>query len=259
MSNHPDVPEECPLCKRVEVKILSLPMIAERLSENEIKALIEEIQSAILNKEITKTTRGMKMADDDKYVISKASFEDFYETQETLVSIIEKMVDRIEKQDHVIMKYGAALSDIMSKLPEEEEYAEEEVEDVEDEEEPVADEVEGIEEDEEEDAEAVDAEEEPILEGAEEELPVAMGKMPMGKSTERMAFEAGFKAALAEVQKNGVPVTKVGEKTAMPRPVSTVDANNAMAANGLAKTLNDADLAKMSPQQLNTWLKENKL
>jgi hypothetical protein len=269
------------------------PVLRTRLSETELAELVQIVQSAILNKEVKKTERGINMAD-EKYVISKASFEDFYETQDTLVSIMEKMVDRIEKQDQVIMKFGAALTEVMSKgfgNPEEMAVAsqeeglelEDDGADVMEEEVPMAEgELE----------EGVPVSPQEKLEQAQEELVQAQenvaqaeaevkgegvgveGEMAGGvpvpgqeagppmmeekMAAEKSAFEAGYKAALAEMQKKtGVEVTPLEVPTsAGSRPV--VPAASPTMVKTL-ETLPEKDLANMTSAQINAWLRENKL
>jgi hypothetical protein len=248
------------------------PVLRTRLSETEVATLVKRVQSAILNKEVKKTERGINMAD-EKYIISKASFEDLYETQGTLVTILEKMVDRIEKQDQVIMKFGAALTEVMSKdfgMPQEMVAAPEDA-DVVEEEVPVEEDVlEG------EEAELGEAEEEleegeedvnEVKEEVEEEkagvapVPGAMAPPMMEEklAAEKSAFEAGYKAALAEMQKQtGVAVTPLEvPNTAAPRPV--VPAANPVVGKNDLDSISEKDLANMTPNQVNTWLRENKL
>jgi hypothetical protein len=268
-------PEECPICNRVGQTLMTDSVLRQRLPETEIVSLVEKIQSVILNKEVKKTKRGINMAD-EKYVISKASFEDFYETQDTLVSIMEKMVDRIEKQDRVIMKFGAALADVMADeeagIPQEEEVPFEEGEDLNEElvpedEETMADEF-GEEE------ETLGAAEEDLgnaeedlgeveeMVGEEEEAGIPVqGQAPMMRGSldmEKSAFEAGYKAALVQIQKkDGVPVTPLEvPANAGARPV--VPSANPTVIKTL-DNLSDKELADMTPSQMNTWLRENKL
>jgi len=254
----------CPICIRVEKTVGEHPILKERLSNTELTALINDIQSAVLNnKEVKKTERGINMAD-EKYVISKASFEDFYETQETLVTIIEKMVDRIELQDQVIMKFGAALTDVMANDPgmaqempvdEESDIVEEEVP-----EEGVSEELGEAEEELEEGEEDLEDVEEEVEEenaGVEPVPGMAPPMMRDNLAVEKSAFEAGYKAAFAEMQKkNGVTVTPLEVPTsASARPVLP-------AGQAMSKTLDglsEQELANMTPVQINTWLRENKL
>jgi hypothetical protein len=228
------------------------------------------VQSAVLNKEVKKTERGINMAD-EKYVISKASFEDFYETQGTLVLIMEKMVDRIEKQDQVIMKFGAALTEVLAKgfedamempvqgMPEDEnsvDFSEENVNVDEEEEEEVEYDEEGN--------PIVNDESEEEVEGEPVDVnPVQTDVPPMMETdvlkAEKSAFEAGYKAALAEMQKkNGVEITPLEvPATATTRPV--VPAENPVAKTTTLDTIPEKDLANMTPNQINTWLREHKL
>lgn len=256
MSEKPENPTECPVCLRVEGALDGSRVFHERLSEDEQAELLSLVQSAILNRNITKTTRGIKMSD-EKYVISKASFEEFYDTQNTLVAIIEKMVDRIEKQDAVIMKFGAALSDIIAKDMDnmmEDEYVEEEVEDEE-----IDGADEGVVEDEEEDEVEAPVEEEVV----EEEKPA----MPMDamafERAQKDAFEAGYKSAFAELQKkNGVPVNtgNFSYPESRARPVPTADAKVAQSVESIEKAdLPESEIVMMSPAQLNAWMRERKL
>jgi hypothetical protein len=269
----PDTPTECPICQRVENTLKMCPLLRGKLSETELAELVREVQTAILNKEVKKTERGINMAD-EKYVISKASFEDFYETQDTLVSIMEKMVDRIEKQDQVILKLAGVTTELLAKdfgMPAEMPVPEADVveEDVPFEEEEVSEldmaeeEMEESEEEEaeaEEDVEDVKEKIEGEVAGVEPVPEVAPPMMEEKLAAEKSAFEAGYKAALAEMQKkNGVEVTplEVPTKTAA-RPVVP-------AATPVAKTVDNLDalpakdLATMTPNQLNTWLREHKL
>jgi hypothetical protein len=269
MKEVPQSPNECPICQRVEKTLLGDKGLSERLSRSEVDALINKVQSSILNKEIEKDERGIKMSD-EKYVISKASFEDFYETQDNLVAIIEKMVDRIEKQDQVIMKFGGALSELIAKamdpammmqeapLMEEEEEVEGDIGAIE------GDEA-AVEEDEgalDADLGALDEDEEIVEEevGAEEAgLPAdGLGEekdlMGMIGKAEQTAFEAGWKAASAEMKKqNGIPVNITEFPSNGNRPVPTADK---VAAGQVQKSISDVDLAKMTTAQLNRMLKE---
>lgn len=263
MSGVPETPRECSICNRVEQALMNEKGLKERLSEKEFAELVQKIQYAILNKnEMNKNIGGTNMSD-EKYVISKASFEDFYETQDNIVSIIEKMVNRIEKQDQVIMKFGAALSELLaddmgeeeSPVDEDEDLVEEDVEvggdesaepvvdEMAEEDEPVGDEVEfGEEED-------VPAEGDVADEGhGDIDLQNLLGK------AQKAAFEAGWKAHEAELKKQtGIPVTVSEVAVGANRPVSTADAAS---AGQMKKTLTDEQLGKMSPQQINQWLKE---
>jgi hypothetical protein len=270
----PSAPEECPICNRVEQTLMTSPILRQRLPETEIVSLVEKVQSAILNKEVKKTERGINMAD-EKYVISKASFEDFYETQDTLVSIMEKMVDRIEKQDQVIMKFGAALTEVMSKgigmgeemmpvdesagLYEEEVPVEEGV---------LQDEGEELEEvgddllEDEEDVNEVKEEVEEEKAGVEPVPGQMMAAPPMMEeklAAEKSAFEAGYKAALNEMQKKtGVAVTPLEVPTSNgARPV--VPSASPVVGKTQLDNLSEKDLANMTPNQINSWLRENKL
>jgi len=251
----PETPRECSICNRVEQALKSCPELKERLSEDEIAAVITTAQNAILKKEDITHKGEIKMSD-EKYVISKASFEDFYEIQDNLVSVIEKMVGRIEKQDQVIMKFGAALTELIAKAEsgefpfqdkepvedEEEELVEEEVED-EDEDEVVEDE----------EAEDKDDEDEEVAdeELSEDELDDLIGK------AQKEAFEAGWKAHSIEMKKQmGITVNPLEVPASGARPVPTADVQSAQAVGQIKKTLSDEELAKMSPQQLNLWLKE---
>jgi hypothetical protein len=261
MSQVPETPRECSICKRVEQVLGADGALTERLSEHEIAELIKKVQYAILNKEEMKNTGGTNMSD-EKYVISKASFEDFYETQDNLVSIIEKMVNRIEKQDQVIMKFGAALSGLLAdqmdpEAPVEDEGAdlvEEDVElgedseggevDVDDE---IVDEEVGEEEEEEVPAEDEFAEKGPV----EGNLQDMLGK------AQKAAFEAGWKAREAELKKqNGIPVNVSEIPSGGNRPVPTADVQTAQVAGQVKKSFTDSELAKMTPTQVNQWLKE---
>ena len=254
----PETPRECSICNRVERALKSNPELKERLSEDDIAAVINTAQNAILNKEDITHKGEIKMSD-EKYVISKASFEDFYEIQDNLVSVIEKMVGRIEKQDQVIMKFGAALTELIAKAEamefpfqdeepvadeEEEELVEEEVEEDEDVE---SEDVEGEEAvDEEDDEEAVADDE-----IGEDELDELIGK------AQKEAFEAGWKAHSIEMKKQmGIEVKPLEMENSGARPVPSADVQSAQAVGQIKKTLSDDDLAKMSPQQLNSWLKE---
>jgi hypothetical protein len=249
---------------------MTSPVLRARLPETELAGLVQAVQAAILKKEVKKTERGINMAD-EKYVISKASFEDFYETQDTLVSIMEKMVDRIEKQDQVIMKFGAALTEVMSKdfgMPQELAQPVPEDEDVVEEEVPVEDNAEEELEEAEHDIVSAEEEEEEAKEEIQEEeagvTPVpgvehAPMMMDEKMAAEKSAFEAGYKAALAEMQKKtGVTVTPLEKPSTMTsRPVVPETSTG-----GVAKTLDsisDKELADMTPNQLNTWLRENRL
>jgi len=262
MSGVPETPRECSICNRVEQALMNEKGLKERLSEKEFAELVQKIQYAIHNKnEMNKNIGGTNMSD-EKYVISKASFEDFYETQDNIVSIIEKMVNRIEKQDQVIMKFGAALADLLADdsgsedapVDEDEDLIEEDVEMGGDEAEPVVDEM--VEEDEPvgdevgmDEEEGVPAEGEFADEGhGDVDLQNLLGK------AQKAAFEAGWKAHEAELKKqNGIPVTVSEAPVGANRPVSTADA---AAAGQMKKTLTDDQLGKMSPQQINQWLKE---
>lgn len=273
------------------------PVLKERLSDHELADIVKKIQSAVLTKEVTKNERGINMAD-EKYVISKASFEDFYETQDTLVSIIERMVDRIEKQDNTIVKFGAALAEVIAKYDDMSAMVSEPGMDMQEQSvessdpmgsagesmgsmgsmgeegvDPVVQNIEAAQASlEQAKVAAGGAVSEPSVPGGEEFLEegaVQMSKpsglpveneMKLGKSTEKAAFEAGYKAALAEVQKkNGVPVAPADFKTTTTpaRPVSTNDAQIAQTVEPVRKSLSEVELAKMSSQQLSAWLKEN--
>ena len=59
-------------------------------------------------------TKPIKNVNCETYTVDKASFNDFYDTQQTLVDIMEKMADRISTQDEVIEKYGKAMSGLIS-------------------------------------------------------------------------------------------------------------------------------------------------
>ena len=75
----------------------------------------------------------------------------------------------------------------------------------------------------------------------------------LGKA-QKAAFEAGWKAHEAEVKKQaGIPVAVSEVPVGANRPVSTADAAS---AGQMKKTLTDDQLGKMSPQQINQWLKE---
>ena len=265
MKETPESPRECSICKRVEQTIRENEGLSERLSRDEIEALVQGVQSAILNKNIEKSERGIKMSD-EKYVISKASFEDFYETQDNLVSIIEKMVDRIEKQDQVIMKFGGALSELIAKamdpmmgeepIMEDEDMLEEDVESVDEDVESLEDDVEGLDEDEEIIEEDVEGDEAGLpaddLGGSmnEDELMGMIGK------AEKAAFEAGWKANAAEMKKQGgIPVNMTEIPLGGARPVPSADKQNAQTVQ-VQKSFTDAELAKLTPTQLNRMLKE---
>lgn len=242
----PETPRECSICNRVEQALKSCPELKERLSEDEIAAVITTAQNAILKKEDITHKGEIKMSD-EKYVISKASFEDFYEIQDNLVSVIEKMVGRIEKQDQVIMKFGAALTELIAKA-ESGEFPFQDKEPVEDEEEELVEE-----EVEDEEAEDEDDEDEEVAdeELSEDELDDLIGK------AQKEAFEAGWKAHSIEMKKQmGITVNPLEVPASGARPVPTADVQSAQTVGQIKKTLSDEELAKMSPQQLNSWLKE---
>jgi hypothetical protein len=269
MKETPESPRECSICERVEQTLRKDGGLSERLSGDEIEALVQRVQSAILNKSIEKNERGIKMSD-EKYVISKASFEDFYETQDNLVSIIEKMVDRIEKQDQVIMKFGGALSELIAKamdpmmmgeepIEEDEDMLEEDVEEFDEDEESLEDEDDGLDEDEEIIEDDVEGDEEGFnaddlgMEGemGEEELMGLIGK------AEKAAFEAGWKANAAELKKQGgIPVNMTEIPSNRNRPVPSAERQVAQGAGQVNKSFSDAELAKLTPAQLNQMLKE---
>lgn len=268
MKETPESPRECSICERVEQTLRKDGGLTERLSGDEIEALVQRVQSAILNKNIEKSERGIKMSD-EKYVISKASFEDFYETQDNLVSIIEKMVDRIEKQDQVIMKFGGALSELIAKaidpmmgempIEEDEDMLEEDVEEFDEDEESLEDDVDALDEDEEIIEDDVEGDEEGLpaddlgMEGemGEEELMGLIGK------AEKAAFEAGWKANAAEMKKNnGIPVNMTEIPSSGNRPVPSAERQVAQGAGQVNKSFSDAELAKLTPAQLNQMLKE---
>jgi hypothetical protein len=287
----PSSTNDCPICKRVETVISVDPMLKERLSGNELQSLVQKVQDAILNKDIVKDImndiRGVNMTgNDEKYVITKATFQDFYETQDVLVSIIQKMADRIEKQDQVLMKFGAALSEIIAKdmmgmegmygqpsmpaepsVPSEESMgedlieSEESVPQVENE---LGEAVESLgeaKEDIEESEEALSGMEEPSIPGGMASKPEMS---PIAMAHDKALFEAGWKAHEAEMKKQvGVAIKPAEFKESAPRTTATATVQSQQTnQNGgtvVQKTLSDEDLGKMSPHDLNQWLKENKL
>lgn len=54
----------------------------------------------------------------------------------------------------------------------------------------------------------------------------------------------------------GITVNPLEVPASGARPVPTADVQSAQAVGQIKKTLSDEELAKMSPQQLNLWLKE---
>ena len=54
----------------------------------------------------------------------------------------------------------------------------------------------------------------------------------------------------------GIEVKPLEMENSGARPVPSADVQSAQAVGQIKKTLSDDDLAKMSPQQLNSWLKE---
>lgn len=241
----PDDSAECPICQRAGRALRDAPEL-EHLSPKELDTVIRTVQNSILKK----NAKGESNMSDEKYVISKASFEDFYETQDNIVSIIAKIAQRIDMQDQVIMKFGAALSELIADEGDDEEYDDAEEFDIDDDSELVEDEVEV--DDDEEDLEDEDDEEDEVSDEDVEEI--------IGKA-ERTAFEAGWKAAEAELRKEqGFPMNVV-EASFGNLPVSRSESSFASSMNEVKKAavfksdLSDEDIAAMTPAQLNAWAK----
>jgi len=238
MSNHPEVPEQCPICNRVEERIRCSELITDKLSENEIDELVETVQASILNKKVSKRGIEMENEENDKYLITKASFEDFYQTQSIITGVLKKMAEEIQNQNMVLKKYGSAIAEIASRLPDDE-YEEEEEED---------------------DVDVNASEDEELEDEFPEDEAVPDEGGAMGEDDMRKAFEAGYKAALADKSKEaGVPVAKAKEK-ATRVPVSTDEINKATDLNGgsIGSDVTSLDsLGKMSPHQLNLLLRDS--
>ena len=289
MEHKPETPEDCPICVRVEQAIKSNPILSNRLSEDEHAELVNQVKSAIMNKEIKKTTRGIQMSE-EKYVMNKSSFEDLYDTVATLISINEKMADRIERQDKTIMKALGIVAEhdsVLKSFGEAEEmpmnYAEEEVE-------PAMDE--GIEaavpkyefERDEAGELVLDEAGDPIIKVDETGAPIIKeeeemieDEVPMGDempvddamvappadfpakmaAMEKKAFEAGFHAGHAELKKQqGVEVKPAEFTKGVNRPVATADVKTQAAVEDMTKSMpSDKDLANMSTTEVNNWLR----
>lgn len=108
----PDKPSECPICTRVAAKIKSTELLHGKLTENEIEQLITEIQNAVLKK--NDNSRGNKMAN-DQILINKANFDELYEAQKYLLLLVEKMADKMEKNDQIMTAMGIQLQDVIEK------------------------------------------------------------------------------------------------------------------------------------------------
>lgn len=238
MSNHPEIPEQCPICNRVEDRIRNSGLITDKLSENEVDELVETVQASILNKKVSKRGIEMENEENDKYLITKASFEDFYQTQSIITGVLKKMAEEIQNQNMVLKKYGSAIAEIASRLPDDEYEEDEEVDEVD-----------------------VNAPEDEELEDeVPEDEAVPDEEMAMGEDDMKKAFEAGYKAALADKSKEaGVPVAKATAK-ATRVPVSTDEINKATDLNGgsIGSDVTSLDsLGKMSPHQLNLLLRDS--
>jgi hypothetical protein len=283
MEHKPETPEDCPICVRVEQAIQSNPILSNRLSEDEHAELVNQVKSAIMNKEIKKTTRGIQMSNEEKYVMNKSSFEDLYDTVATLISINEKMADRIERQDKTIMKALGIVAEhdsVLKSFGEADEmpmnYAEEEVEG-----EMPGEMGEGMEEakpqyqKDETGALILDENGDPIIieegEMIEDEVPIG-GDMPMEDDAmtappadfpakmaamEKRAFEAGFHAGHAELKKHTCVEVKPAEFTkGVNRPVPTADVRTQAVVEDMNKNMpSDKDLANMSTTEVNNWLR----
>ena len=294
MEHKPETPEDCPICVRVEKVIQSNPNVSKSLSEDEYAELVNQVKSAIMNKEIKETTRGIQMSE-EKYVMNKSSFEDLYDTVATLISINEKMADRIEIQDKTIMKALGIVAEhdsVLKSFGEADEmpmnYAEEDVEG-----EMPGEMGEGMEaavpkyEYKRDEAGElvldkagdpiikVDENGEPIIKEEEEmiEDEVPMGdEMPMDDAMaappadfpakmaamEKRAFEAGFHAGHTELKKQqGVEVKPAEFTKGVNRPVATADVKTQAAVEDMTKSMpSDKDLANMSTTEVNNWLRE---
>ncbi len=253
MTNKPDKPEECPICQRIETKVKSLDMLKGKLSDSEIERLITEVQNSVLKK--SDITRGNTMSE-EKIVLTKANFDEFYEAQKYILLLVEKMANRMEKHDAILASYGSQLADVMMKA------------------EDFDLEVSG--------GEGADDE----MGGLGEEMctpgckvggaapapmaPMAPDMGAMGATGAGLgapgevkqasnAYEAGYKAAQADsVRKNGVPTNpafpypEFGQRT-----VSAQDAK--MAMGSMEKSFSMKDLADMKPAELNAELKKRGL
>jgi hypothetical protein len=210
MKEKPTDPAECKICGRVEDKIKSLPIIQEKLSNDEKAYLVHEVQSAVLNK-----SEGKNMAENDTYIMEKAQFNEFYNTLDTLIKATGANVDRTRGIEDVVMKMVHGFADVVAKVDElaervddlsmpgmeEEEVSEYEEEPMEDEESSSSSSSSSSSDGEEEEFE----EEVEMPEGGE--IDTKMLEIP--ENVEKAIFEAGWKAHEAEVLKsNGVPVNQ---------------------------------------------------
>jgi hypothetical protein len=248
--------------------MISNPVLKERLSETEMQDLIQKVQVAIVNKDDTDIKRGLNMSD-EKYIIDKATLDEIYDIENVFAQILQKAVDRIEVQDRVIMKMGAAMSELMAKDMMEEGYGGAPMdpavkEPSEGEDLRVESEIaENLDEADEENEEVGDE----LLE-SKKELGELEGGVPskhempsmMAMSEQKSAFEAGWKAAQAEMQKkNGVPTTPAEFNTVAPRGATATGVAQQTGQDGgspMQKNFTDEEMVKLGPTGLIQWMKE---
>jgi hypothetical protein len=110
MLDKPSTARECAICQRVEARIRDVPAVKRKLTSDEIDELIDSVQGAVLKK----PSNGVTMSN-ETVILKKAHIDEMYDALHYTLLLVEKMADRMERHDAILVQYGAELADVMAK------------------------------------------------------------------------------------------------------------------------------------------------